>query len=107
MLLGPAFHIKRPFLSGVRRRPPVLIAGAWRRSNFHKFLRNQGHAGSLNDINVPTVDKIVDTDSPEFHKVSTTSVLQVAESKDAPEGSAPAPKAVSGLAQKCPIFNSF
>jgi hypothetical protein len=64
----------------------------------------------LNGINVPTVDKIVDVHSPKFHKVqqsSTTSVLQVAESKEAKKGNAPAPKADSGLAQKCPIFSSF
>jgi hypothetical protein len=45
------------------------MAGAWRGSNFDKFLHNQRHAGSLNDINVPTVDKIVDIHSPKFHRV--------------------------------------
>ena len=88
-------------------RTPALMAGAWRRSKFHKCPHNQRHAGSLNGINVPTVDRIVDMNSPKFHKSSTTSSFQPVESKDALKGSAPAPKTVSGLARKCPIFNGF
>jgi hypothetical protein len=33
--------------------------------------------------------------------------LQVVESKEAKKDDAPAPKADSGLAEKCPIFNGF
>jgi hypothetical protein len=55
--------------NGMYCRAPAAFAGALRRSNFSKFLHNQRHAGSLNDANVPTVDKIVDTHSPKFHKV--------------------------------------
>jgi len=38
---------------------------------------------------------------------STLSNFQVIESKDASEDSAPVPKADSGLARKCPIFNGL
>ena len=53
------------------------------------------------------VVEIVDADSSRFHRVQQPRSFQVVESKDTPEGSAPAPKTVSGLARKCPIFNGF
>src|SRR5579863_541889 len=49
------------------------------------------------------VVEIVAMGSTGFNKL----VLYVVESKESPEGSAPEPKAVSGLSPKIPVFNNF